>query len=237
MKETSSRALPEQLFDGTGLDRRTRRTREALMRALIALLQEKPLTAITVTELTTLADVNRATFYTHYQDIFDMYEHLQDYLCQTCRAMVDTRGEELAHGQYRGLIGDIYHYLDENEEISNIVFSKDGDNSFFTAILAVIREACMRNADVFNTISGQLKARGLVGPDVEQARQTVCNYQFDFIAGGAVSVLQGWILGGRKESVELMIAVTNNSIKSLNPDGDYRKVAAVAEQLLPKQAE
>lgn len=31
-----------------------------------------------------------------------------------------------------------------------------------------------------------------------------------------------------------MITVTNNSIKSLNPDGDYRKVAAVAEQLLSK---
>lgn len=169
MEENPAYVFSEQFFNASGLDRRTRRTREALMRALIALLQEKPLTAITVTELTTLADVNRATFYTHYQDIFDMYEHLQDYLCQICRAMVDTRGEELAHGKYRGLIGDIYHYLDANEEVSNIVFTKDGDNSFFTAILAVIREACMRNADVFNTISSQLKARGLEGPEVERA--------------------------------------------------------------------
>ena len=234
MEENPPQATSWQLLNEDGLDRRTRRTREALMHALVALLQEKPLTAITITELTARADVNRATFYTHYQDIFDMYEHLQNGLCQVCHTMVDARGDELAQGQYRGLIGDIYHFLDENEQISNIVFSDNGDKSFFTAILAVIREACMRNANVFSTILSRLKARGFKGPEAEQACRMVCNYQFDFIAGGAVSVLQGWILGGRKESVELMIVITNNSIKSLNPDGDYRKVAEVAEKLLSK---
>ena len=52
------------------MDRRSRRTRNALTTALMALLKERPLKSITVTELAELADVNRATFYVHFQDVY-----------------------------------------------------------------------------------------------------------------------------------------------------------------------
>ena len=51
------------------LDRRVRRTREQLKRALTQLLLEKPVREITVRELTDRADVNRGTFYAHYTDL------------------------------------------------------------------------------------------------------------------------------------------------------------------------
>ena len=44
-------------------DRRVKRTKKALHDALLTLLNEKSINEITVTELTSLADVNRATFY------------------------------------------------------------------------------------------------------------------------------------------------------------------------------
>lgn len=58
--------------DPPKIDRRIRRTRERLGDALIALIQEKPLEAITVQEVLDRADVGRSTFYVHYRDKDDL---------------------------------------------------------------------------------------------------------------------------------------------------------------------
>ena len=53
-------------------DLRVRRTRQALRDALIALVEERGYQAVTVTAVCRLAMVNKATFYLHYQDRYDL---------------------------------------------------------------------------------------------------------------------------------------------------------------------
>ena len=48
-------------------DRRTRRTRRHLCEAMLALLVERDYESITIQEITSRADVNRATFYHHFE--------------------------------------------------------------------------------------------------------------------------------------------------------------------------
>src|SRR5690606_21323881 len=48
------------------LDRRIRRTRRLLCEAMLALLVEEEYESITVQQITSRADVNRATFYHHF---------------------------------------------------------------------------------------------------------------------------------------------------------------------------
>lgn len=55
------------------LDRRTRRTREALHGALTALLEEKDYAAISVQDILDRADVGRSTFYSHFRDKDDLF--------------------------------------------------------------------------------------------------------------------------------------------------------------------
>ena len=204
-----------------GLDRRTRRTRKALFQALLSLLQEKPLNAITVTELTDLADVNRATFYTHYQDIFDMFDHLKSDLCETCRKMVNSHGEEIALGEYDGLVANIFHFFEQNEALFSIVFAEGADNSFYISLIEVVREACLHNVKVQQTVKNSLANEGTPKKKLDAASQTVCNYQFDYIAGGVVSILRNWMLSGRKESADEMTFLTSNLIKCLHAGGIY----------------
>lgn len=64
-------------ISNTKEDRRVKRTKKNLRNSLFALLEEKSINQITVTELTTLADVNRSTFYLYYNDIYDMMEKIQ----------------------------------------------------------------------------------------------------------------------------------------------------------------
>ena len=63
-------------------DKRSLRTRELLTQELISLLLTKPLSEITVTELTEATDLNRATFYLHYANIYDLFQSIEDDLIE-----------------------------------------------------------------------------------------------------------------------------------------------------------
>ena len=216
----------------TGLDRRTRRTREALLRALLSLLQKKPLNSITVTELTDLADVNRATFYTHYQDIFDMFDHLKKDLSKTCRTMINTHGVELSQGTYDGLIADIYQFFIDNEDIFGVVCSDNTNSAFFTSLIEVVREACMKNSGCVKVVTDKLILKGFSAETAKNTAETICQYEFDYIAGGVVSILNNWMRNGRRENAKQMTTITSNCIKSLNPDGNYPYSVATAQEFL-----
>lgn len=56
-------------------DLRVIKTKKAILRTLNELLRLKPIAKITVTELAIAAEINKATFYLHYKDIFDVYQH------------------------------------------------------------------------------------------------------------------------------------------------------------------
>jgi len=63
------------------LDRRVRRTRDALGDALLALMQERPFDEITVQHVLDRAGVGRSTFYTHYRDKDDLFlSDVEDFL-------------------------------------------------------------------------------------------------------------------------------------------------------------
>lgn len=63
------------------IDRRVRRTRDALGNALIALIQEKPFETITVQHVLDRARVGRSTFYSHYRDKDDLLlSDMEDFL-------------------------------------------------------------------------------------------------------------------------------------------------------------
>jgi AcrR family transcriptional regulator len=57
------------------LDPREKRTRQMLDQAFTQLLTEKGFEAITVQELTQRAGVNRATFYAHFEDKYDLLDY------------------------------------------------------------------------------------------------------------------------------------------------------------------
>jgi AcrR family transcriptional regulator len=55
------------------MDRRVRRTRNALGDALVALMREKPFAAIRIQDVLDRAQISRSTFYAHYSDKDDLF--------------------------------------------------------------------------------------------------------------------------------------------------------------------
>ncbi len=60
------------------MDLRIQRTKAAIKEAFVELRKSKPIEKITVTELTKLANINKATFYLHYSDIFMLSDEIED---------------------------------------------------------------------------------------------------------------------------------------------------------------
>ena len=57
------------------LDPRVKRTRQLLQHALMDLAHEKPLDSITVQDIAARAEVNRATFYAHFEDKYALMSY------------------------------------------------------------------------------------------------------------------------------------------------------------------
>jgi len=75
------------------VDRRVRRTRDALGDALVALMHEKPFAAITVQQVLDRAAVGRSTFYSHYRDKDDLFLSDAEDFFEGMSTLIARRGE------------------------------------------------------------------------------------------------------------------------------------------------
>ena len=62
------------------IDRRKKYTRMVLKESLLEILKSKPITSITVKEICERADINRSTFYSHFNDQFDLLFQIEEEL-------------------------------------------------------------------------------------------------------------------------------------------------------------
>ena len=194
---------------GAKTDRRSRRTRTQLSAALVTLMRDKPLTAITVKELTELADVSRATFYAHYRDVFDMYTQLKSDVCQMFRELVDAHAPELGRERYAGLLHDLFAYFASNDDTTAIIIGVNGDGTFLSDIIEVIRDGGFDAVALYGTPQ---KAELL------RRNASLCNYHYYYLAGGVASMLRSWVNGGCRESVDEMTAMATAYTEALSHD-------------------
>lgn len=64
------------------MDLREKKTRRSIQNAFLQLRARKPLERITIKELTELAEISKATFYLHYNDIYDLSDSMGRELIQ-----------------------------------------------------------------------------------------------------------------------------------------------------------
>lgn len=228
--DNSSAGLHRTQAVNEPIDRRSRRTREALRTALLRLLKTKPLKSITVSELAREADINRATFYTHYQDVNDLFTSLQNELCDVCRNIIYSHAEEAVHRSHEGLVHDVFEYFDDNVEVFDLMFDNADDESFFNTIMQIVYDGIITNMAPYEAVIERMKAQGYTGKTYQQVCRNLCDYQFSYAAGGVVNIIRKWIEGGRKESVDEITVIACGCTSSINTDLLYDNVMAVLKQ-------
>lgn len=74
-------------------DKRVIRTKKAIKAALFKIMENKDISAITISELTAEANVNRRTFYTHYRNLTDILNEIEGDLVAALKELVDKFDE------------------------------------------------------------------------------------------------------------------------------------------------
>lgn len=152
-------------------DRRVKRTKKALHEALLTLLNEKSINEITVTELTTLADVNRATFYFYYTDLIDMLQQIQNEAYEAFTEVIQKATIQVSSiGGFTEYAERVFTYCKENEHLVRFIVNNDVNNRLYT----YIRQLMLTNIPNTKEIFGENNPAKFISNYVINAMIGVC---------------------------------------------------------------
>ena len=172
-------------------DRRTQYTKMVLRQSLLALLKEKPINKITVTELCEKADVNRGTFYLHYYDAYDLLEKVENELYDSIRQTIDSA---LYTSDLFGFLEEIATSIAANHDLCQVLFAKMGTPSVLRRILDLIRDQKIRE---------WTESTYQISPEYVE-------YAYAFMTNGCVAIIQNWVLNGFIETPRQIAALIQN---------------------------
>lgn len=118
-------------------DRRVRKTKQALKEALERLMLHQELSAITINELVQEADIHRATFYTHYQDIYDLYTQIEDEVIDALNAILTTD----AVASYPDIYEALIEYTYDNANLVRILLGKNSNRNFQERLAEIMEQS------------------------------------------------------------------------------------------------
>ena len=112
------------------LDRRVRRTRRLLKDGLTELLREMPFSEITARSITDRKDLNRATFYLHYKNTYDLLQDVEEDFFEHAQEMFDRQRGNLGPASIRPLFDGFLDYIIENRSICEALFINNSSSDF-----------------------------------------------------------------------------------------------------------
>ena len=156
------------------LDRRVRKSQQAILESFVGLLAEKDFERITMNEIAERADVNRGTVYLHYVDKFDLLDQCIDtHLAQLLEDCLP--GSTMPHPT-KAAMQRMFAYLEQHAFLYRTLLVNKGIPTFRNRLMAVMVQSLRAYFDA----SG-------IPPDMNK------EVSAQFLASAAVGVLEWWI--------------------------------------------
>lgn len=96
-----------------------KKSKIAIRQAVISLLKkEKDISAISVTQVVQVANINRGTFYNHYRNIMEVVLEMESELCQELLSCIKNHD---AHGDVTQIFHAIVTYLKTKENVFKVI--------------------------------------------------------------------------------------------------------------------
>ena len=172
-------------------NRSVRNTKKRLYESLMKLVGKKPLNQVTVKEITEDADVNRSTFYFHYQDVSSMVVEMEDKFLQDFSVAL-TALEQKSHD----FIAILVRCLENHRDLCKLLLGSNGDLAFVEKMKAIVAEKCSK---IWKDAVPELT-------DVEASAMDT------FLIGGVMSTLQTWILSESRVPAKEITDILNRLI-------------------------
>lgn len=155
------------------------RSRRMIREAYTALLKEKDLSKITVTDIVKLADINRATFYAHYPDVRGVTEEIEN---EIIAMMLEVLKEFEFTNFFRNptpLLLQLSRYLEADAEFYRTLIKANGSEIFMEKLKARLTDYMLNDSDI---------------PEEIRHSKTV-HLRVCYFAGGIVNLYKQWFRG------------------------------------------
>lgn len=168
-------------------DRRVKYTKMVLKESFIDLLEKKDMSQITVKEICEIADINRATFYAHYTDVYDLQKKIENELFENLNVYLSqlyNKGKTVNEAE---LTEKIFGYIKENAKLCRLLLSEKGDISFQKKVMILAYDKIISDLTDNSNISRE-----------------DADYVYSFAITGCVGIVQKWLNEDMKKSPRFM---------------------------------
>lgn len=124
-----------------GMDKRSQKTQEAIIRAFRELIEERGgISEISVRDIANRANISRSTFYSHYNDIYDLADVIQRHCAEELVQILNTHLQISSRSvplldNFQSCITEILTFLSEQDKLSReILLSSRNSNLVQTCI-------------------------------------------------------------------------------------------------------
>ena len=165
------------------MDRRTKYTQMVIKETFIELLKEKAIKKITVSEICEKADINRATFYRYYLDVYDLLDKIEkDFVDKVKLASDDNTDYSVST-----FAKDLLTAFTEDKDLAKVLFYTNDNNIYFlNDIMKLAYEKC----------------KGKWQKDISNLPDEDVEYAASFIFNGALGIINYWVLNDFDKSVD-----------------------------------
>lgn len=176
-------------------DHRTRVTKMLIRKAFTSLLGQKPIQSISIKELCDTAGISRGTFYSHYTDIYDLLQQIENEMMSDLeKAMEPLINIDTHNITPVEITTGIFKCLKDNYDMCIVTLGEYGDKAFALKLLNIGREKCLDSyMKYFKNISPK---------DIE--------WFYAFASGGCIGILQKWLDEGMARPAEEIAKMTEN---------------------------
>ena len=185
-------------------DGRVRYTKAMLKNSFIDLLEQKDISHISIKEVCEGADINRATFYAHYTDLYDLMRQIQDELLQNIQQHLAAYTQNDESDVTRSMLERIFDYIRENAKICKLLLGERGDLHFQKRIFLLAYERNIKDLTLRHKI-----------PDQE------AEYIYAFILTGSIGIVQKWLNDPMEANQRFVIETINRLTAGLSMAGAW----------------
>ncbi|MBR2108858.1 MAG: TetR/AcrR family transcriptional regulator [Ruminococcus sp.] len=122
------------------MDLRVKKTKKNIREAFYQLRKKKPIEKISVKELSEMAIINKATFYLHYKDVYDLSEKLENELISTIIDSARQYDLRLGKTEFKLFADTITCAIIDHSKEIEILFSGEENNAFINHLEERIKE-------------------------------------------------------------------------------------------------
>lgn len=161
-------------------DRRIKYTKMMLKDALVQLMQEQHISSISIKSLCDIADINRSTFYAHFNDQYDLLHYIEQEVMANLEQYLEKQEFNDHSPLSAQVLTRILEYAKTNADLFKALLSENCDFAFQRDVMQLSQ---------------------IVSSQVNQAFDTrTQEYLQEFGITGCISVLHKWLQEGMIES-------------------------------------